>query len=111
MGEEHDEGYLGAAIVELDGTEVAVSVHLRDSFQPIDGLYHWYGRIAANDSLTELVGDAKKTATLRTPEGTAIGQIGDPDPWHRLRVTGVHKPPFAVPASLADVEALAPERG
>lgn len=102
--EHDDDGYTGPATVILDGAEVEVSVQLRGHFQPIDGFYHWYGRIAANDALTKLVGDVKRTAELRTPEGQATGEIADPDPWRRLRITGTSRPPFHVPTTLAEAE-------
>lgn len=99
-----DEGYTGPATVLLDGAEVAVQVKLCGYFQPIDGYFHWYGRIDRNEALTELVGDRKRTVVLRTPEGEATGDVADPDPWHRLRVTGVSRPPFHVPTTLAELE-------
>jgi hypothetical protein len=40
---------------------------------------------------------------LRTPQGEATGEVSDPDPWRRYRITGVSTPPFAVPTSLADL--------
>lgn len=67
---EHDhdeEGYTGPATVLLDDTELEVSVQLRGHFQPIDGYYHWYGRIAASEALSELVGGVKKTAGVAYP--------------------------------------------
>ena len=99
-----DEGYTGPATVVVDDAEIEASVVLRGYFQPIDGFFHWYGRIAANDALSAAVGRSKKTAVLRTPEGEASGTIGDPDPWNRLRITGTSRPPFAVPTSLEEIE-------
>ena len=40
------EGYTGPATLVVGGAEFAVEVDLRGHFQPIDGYYHWYGRIA-----------------------------------------------------------------
>lgn len=102
-----DEGYSGPASIILDDTEVEVSVQLRGHFQPIDGYFHWYGRIAANDALAQLVGNAKRTALIRTPEGEASGQIADPDPWQRLRISGTSRPPFHVPMTLEEIEGTA----
>lgn len=104
MSEHDEEGYTGPAKVLLDNHEIDVSVTLRGYFQPIDGYYHWYGRIAANDALSGAVGGVRKAAVLRTPEGEAQGQIGDPDPWHRLRITGTSTPPYRVPTSLEEIE-------
>jgi hypothetical protein len=99
-----DDGYTGPATLVVDEREVAVEVDLRGHFQPIDGRYHWYGRLRANAELNELVGGRKRTAVLRTDEGEATGEVSDPDPWQRYRITGVSKPPFTVPTALAEVE-------
>lgn len=93
---EPDEGYRGTATLVVDGTELPVEVDLRGHFQPIDGRYHWYGRVRPNDELAELVGGRKRAAVLRTPDGEAGGELSDPDPWGRYRITGISTPPFAV---------------
>jgi hypothetical protein len=102
---EHDEdGYIGPATLVLDGTELTVEVTLRGHFQPIDGYYRWYGRIAADEQLAKLADGKKRPVELRTPDGTAQGEISDPDPWDRYRVTGTSTPPFHVPTSLDELE-------
>ena len=100
MSEDHEhgeEGYTGAAVLVFEGErEVPVSVELRGYFQPIDGRYHWYGRVGANEQVTELVEGGARTALLRTPDGSATGSLTDPDPWRRYRVAGTSRPPFTV---------------
>lgn len=104
-GHEHDEdGYTGAATLVLGETELDIEVELRGHFQPIDGYYRWYGRIKANPTLSELAGGKKHKVEIRTPEGSAHGEISDPDPWDRYRIMGVSTPPFAVPTSLEELE-------
>ena len=98
-----EDGYQGPATLVLEDREVAVEVDVRGHFQPIDGRYHWYGRLQANAELDELVGGRKQKAVLRTQDGEASGEISDPDPWHRYRITGVSKPPFKVPTTLTDL--------
>ncbi|MEC3979252.1 DUF4873 domain-containing protein [Amycolatopsis sp. H20-H5] len=106
MSDEHDEdGYTGEATLVVDGTELAVQVDLRGYFQPIDGFYRWYGRIAVNDQVTELAGGKKKTVELRAGEYTAQGELSDPDPWGRYRVMGTSTPPFHVPTTLEELNA------
>ncbi|ACU95739.1 DUF4873 domain-containing protein [Saccharomonospora viridis] len=103
-GHEHDEdGYTGAATLVLGETELDIEVELRGHFQPIDGYYRWYGRIKANPTLSELAGGKKHKVEIRTPEGSAHGEISDPDPWDRYRIMGKSTPPFAVPTSLEDL--------
>ena len=91
-----DDGYTGAATLVLADQEFAVDVELRGHFQPIDGRYHWYGRVRANAQLDEAVNGRKRSVVLRTDDGEATGELSDPDPWRRYRITGVSTPPFAV---------------
>jgi len=95
----HDDGYEGPATIVADGTEAAVQVRLRGQFQPIDGRYHWYGRIEPNKSLSGLLGAGRARAVLTTPEGSAHCELSDPDLWQRYRVTGISTPPFAAQAA------------
>ncbi|MEU6643681.1 DUF4873 domain-containing protein [Saccharomonospora sp. NPDC046836] len=103
MSEHDEDGYTGSATLLLEGTELAVEVELRGHFQPIDGYYHWYGRIGANERLAELAGGRKKPVEIRTPDGAARGEISDPDPWDRYRITGTSTPPFPIPTTLDDL--------
>jgi hypothetical protein len=98
-----EDGYTGPATLVVDGTELEVEVELRGHFQPIDGYYHWYGRLAQHDALDDLVKGRKKPGELRTPEGSARGELSDPDPWGRYRILGTSTPPFTVPTTLADL--------
>jgi hypothetical protein len=91
-----EEGYTGPATLHIGDTELTVSVELRGHFQPIDGYYHWYGRLTENQQLNTLLGGKKTPALLRTPQGEATGELSDPDPWNRYRITGTSRPPFTV---------------
>jgi hypothetical protein len=102
---DHDEdGYQGPATLVVDSTELTVTVTLSGHFEPIDGKYHWYGRIQPCEELTSLLGSRKAKAQLHTPTGKADGQLTDPDPWGRYRITGTSHPPFKVPTTLTDLE-------
>jgi Domain of unknown function (DUF4873) len=105
---EHDEdedGYTGPATLFVDGMELQVTVVLRGRFEPIDGFYHWYGRISPNEQLSDLLGGKTRAAVLRTPHGEASGQLTDLDVWDRYRITGSSRPPFAISAPLAGLDA------
>ncbi|HEX7302455.1 DUF4873 domain-containing protein [Lentzea sp.] len=94
---EHDEeGYSGPATLVFGTDEVAVEVELRGYFQPIDGRYHWYGRVKKNDEVTTRVEGGARTASLRTPTGEAQGTLTDQDPWGRYRVGGTSTPPYKI---------------
>ena len=83
---EPQEQYDGPA--RIGGTEV--DVRLRGHFEPIDGHFHWWGRVAADDALAEQTSGAE--VTLVTPYGEATGRLTDVDPWGRFRVSGTGKP-------------------
>ncbi|MCT2588161.1 DUF4873 domain-containing protein [Actinophytocola gossypii] len=102
---EHDEdGYEGPATLVVDATELPVTVTLTGHFEPIDGKYHWYGRVQPNEELTALLDSRKGRAVIRTPHAEADATLSDPDPWGRYRITGTTHPPFPIPTTLAEVE-------
>lgn len=94
--EQNEEGYAGPATLLIDDDELKVIVNLRGHFEPIDGYYHWYGRVATHEELSILLSGKKKVGTIRTPVGEATAQLSDPDPWDRYRITGKSTPPFQV---------------
>jgi hypothetical protein len=74
----------------VDGLHVEVT--LRGHFEPLDGRFHWYGRIAQDRRLDEV--SAGTTVTVTTPGGSAEGRLSDVDPWGRFRINGTGRPPF-----------------
>jgi hypothetical protein len=89
------EEYAGPATVSTEpGTDgIEVEVDLRGHFEPLDGRFHWYGRISASPELAERV-QSGTTVTLSTSVGTAEGRVSDVDPWGRFRISGTGRPPF-----------------
>jgi hypothetical protein len=94
-GAEPLEGYDGPATLLADGASVDVEVQLRGQFQPIDGRYHWHGRVGPSDAVDALV-EARADVTVRTPHGESPTRLSDRDPWGRYRLTGTGRPPFDV---------------
>lgn len=82
------EQYDGPVTLVADATTIETTATLRGHFEPIDGRFHWYGRLAAPGL------DSGTTVTLTTPHGSATGRLSDVDPWGRLRIAGVGRPPF-----------------
>lgn len=89
MTHEPGEQYTGPAEIGDGDSTVEVTVDLRGGFQPIDGRFHWYGRVAGHERLAS--GDR---VTIRTGHGDAEGRLSDVDPWGRLRIAGTGRPPF-----------------
>lgn len=89
--------YAGAATIQISGTPyrpIEAEVVLRGSFQPLDGRFHWYGRVAPKPD-----SDLSRTASgaavvITTAHGSAHARLSDVDPWGRLRITGTGRPPF-----------------
>jgi hypothetical protein len=98
-GSSHDDGYAGPATLTVGPDVFKVRVDLRGVFQPIDGRYHWYGRIERHDGLAAALGTRRAAGHLTTPGGSAPCELSDPDTWQRYRITGTSTPPFAVAAT------------
>ncbi|KRA31363.1 MULTISPECIES: DUF4873 domain-containing protein [unclassified Nocardioides] len=92
VAHEPQASYDGPATVVVDDTEQAVTVTLRGAFQPLDGHFHWYGRIVATPELATL--RSGTDVRLRTEHGESEGRVSDRDPWGRLRIAGTGVPPF-----------------
>lgn len=86
----------GVGLAEL-ATELPVEVSLRGAFQPLDGRYHWYGRIAASERLPSTL--SGREVVVRTSYGEGAGRLSDVDPWGRHRISGTGRPPFEVDAA------------
>jgi hypothetical protein len=90
-----DDEYTGPATLIADGSTFAVQVRLSGRLEPVDGRYHWAGRIAAQDAITRLVRAGVHAATLRIGGGPpAPVRLGDVDPWGAVRVVATSPPPW-----------------
>ncbi|MGB2951150.1 MAG: DUF4873 domain-containing protein [Rhodococcus sp. (in: high G+C Gram-positive bacteria)] len=104
MSDQHDLDYSGQATLVCRGREIPVEVTIKGYFQPLNGLYTWYGRISKNDELAALLEGKRTMAVFTTPEGRAECVVGDVDFWGRYRVSGKSRPPYHVPTTLEEVE-------
>ena len=100
----NDDGYDGPVTVHVGDVEVSVDGTLTGHFEPVDGRYHWYGRLAANEELTAAIGGGNAEGEVSTPHGTVAAQLSDIDPWGRYRVSGTSTPPFPVVTELEVTE-------
>jgi hypothetical protein len=96
VSETAEDGYDGPAELLVGERTVPVQVTLRGQFDPISGKYHWYGRVAADAQVTEVLAAAPGSVTLRTPHAEVGTALRDVDPWGRPRVEGFGAAPFAV---------------
>jgi hypothetical protein len=91
------EDYAGRAVISTgsqdDPTGLEVQVRLRGHFEPLDGRFHWYGRIDVDPRLAARHRSGSEVV-LTTPQGQASGRLSDEDPWGRFRISGTGRPPF-----------------
>jgi hypothetical protein len=82
-----------ASLEPTDDEGIRVEVRLRGHFEPLDGRFHWYGRVSAGEDLTTRY-PSGSTVVISTPHGRAEGRLSDVDPWGRLRISGTGRPPY-----------------
>ncbi len=92
------------------GTEIHVEAKIKGYFQPLNGLYTWYGRIQKNDELDELLEGARAIAVFTTPpraersvSSGGIPTSGGADTASQVRAP----PPYHLPTTLEEVEDMA----
>ncbi|MFG1795299.1 DUF4873 domain-containing protein [Nocardia sp. NPDC049149] len=93
--------YSGPAMLDAPGSLLPVTVTLSGHADPIDGRYHWYGRISTDDGAA--LPDPGRAEVLLTLPGhhPTAGRLQERDPWGNVRIVGIGAPPFpleSVPA-------------
>jgi hypothetical protein len=85
--------YRGPAELAIDGEVLRVDVALAGRVEPVDGAYHWGGRIAPHPRVAELVRSGRRAGTLAIG-GDGVGvQLKDLDPWGGVVVRSVGAAP------------------
>jgi len=93
-----DDSYDGPATLRVADRDYAVRIRIAGRVEPIDGRFHWAGRIAPEEPVAGLVRAGTRTGTLAVPGGEpAPARLGEVDPWGGVRVTGVGRPPWSAP--------------
>lgn len=95
-GDDVPETYDGDLEID-DGTErFTVEAHLSGFFQPIDGSFHWQGRINPDPRVRDVANRiGRKPIAVRVPGGTwATARLGEQNPWGGYRIAGLGRPPF-----------------
>ena len=95
-----DDSYTGPATLVADGSALTVQVRLSGRVEPMDGRYHWVGRIAAQEAVIGLARAGVRSAMLRIGDGAPVAvRLGDVDPWGAVRVQATSPPPWPDGAS------------
>ena len=94
-----EDGYRGPASLAVADYTIDVEVVLGGHLEPLDGKYHWYGRIAQNDAVDAAKKGGTTTVGLVIADGaSAAGRLAEHDAWGNMRITGTGNPPFDRPA-------------
>jgi hypothetical protein len=93
--QDDEDGYRGPARLDVGDSAIGVEVVLGGHLEPLDGKYHWYGRVVQNDAVDAAKKDGATTVGLAIADGTsAEGRLAEHDYWGNMRITGLGKPPF-----------------
>jgi hypothetical protein len=88
-------GYAGSAVLSTQDGEITVQVRLSGRIEPVDGRYHWAGRIAPHLAVGQLFEAGVRSAALRIGDRHPVqARLGEVDPWGAVRVTAVSPPPW-----------------
>jgi hypothetical protein len=94
---EHDDedGYAGPARLVIGDDAIDVEVVLGGHLEPLDGRYHWYGRVVQDDAVDAAKQGGATTGVLTIGDGVGTeGRLAEHDAWGNLRITGLGAPPF-----------------
>ena len=90
---EEETGYDGSAVLHLGDRVLDVVVHLDGHLEPLDGLFHWYGRIERSEELVAAKESGATTGRLvigaRDPVPVRLAEL---DPWGHVQVNGTGEP-------------------
>ena len=94
---EHDDedGYEGLARLVIGDEAFDVEVVLGGHLEPLDGRYHWYGRVVQNDAVDAAKRGGATSGVLTIGDGVgAPCRLAEHDAWGNMRITGLGAPPF-----------------
>jgi hypothetical protein len=96
---EEESGYDGPAVLLVGDLAMDVTVHLDGHLEPLDGRFHWYGRIERSGDLVAAKDAGATVAQLVIADGApATLRLAEYDPWGHVQVSGVGAPPYTVAA-------------
>ncbi|MDV3123891.1 DUF4873 domain-containing protein [Mycobacterium sp. 21AC1] len=97
--EEDDEDYRGPAVlIDDDGTEIEVEVHLLALFQPVDNAVRWSGRVYPSAELSGLHRGLNQPVVIRIGDHHPVeAMLVDQDPWGGSHIAGVGDSPYPLP--------------
>lgn len=96
-------GFSGEATLIVGDQALPVTVHLDGHLEPLDGRFHWYGRIERSAAVAA-VKDAGATAGTLSIGGATPAEVrlAEYDFWRHVQVKGTGAPPY--PMDLVEIE-------
>ena len=89
--------YQGPAVVQAGERRHPVQLRLAGHVEPVDGRFHWGGRIAPDPDIVSLAQRGQRAVTVQIGDQPASeARLGEPDPWGGIRVLGIGRPPWTV---------------
>lgn len=74
-----------------------VRVHLSGRWEPVDGRYHWSGRIEPEPRVAVLLRSGRRDVELRIADRARPARLAEVDAWGGVRITGLGPPPWPAP--------------
>lgn len=103
---EEETGYDGGAVLLAGDQALQVTVHLDGHLEPLDGRFHWYGRIDRSAAVTAAKDAGAASAELVIGDGApATLRLAEIDPWGHVQVSGTGAPPYPLDAVEVDLPA------
>lgn len=98
-----ESGYDGRAVLLVGDRTLDVTVHLDGHLEPLDGRFHWYGRIDRSAAVAAAKEAGATTAELVVGGGPpAPLRLAEHDPWGHVQVNGTGPPPY--PREAVEIE-------
>ena len=104
---EEETGYDGAATLVVGDQAVEVTVRLDGHLEPLDGSFHWYGRIGRSAAVARLKDAGATTGSLMIADrAPAEMRLAEYDPWGHVQVSGTGAPPYPMDVVEIDLPAV-----
>jgi hypothetical protein len=101
------DGYAGPVTVVAGEVTVRADARLTGQVEPVDGRFHWGGRLAPGPELAGLVRAGSPAALLRVDDGPwCEARLAEVDPWGGIRVSALGSPPWTVEEPAVPDEAV-----